>query len=269
MPHTFILTPSPTLPHQDAKVGDLLKQLASAQSSVKQLTVRASDCDKVQSSVDQLTVRASDCDKKVQLASSDAQKLHSQIAAQEAVIKAKDAVIKTDEQKIQTLTQQKKELEADRAATEAKATAEAKHVADWKAKAEAEANAAADWKARAEAEVKSKADVSDDSDANDASDEAEAAAIAHRNSRRSPSNRRVNRRWADLDARRNRRSYSPSTFHGRLFSRYQNYCRGSRTGRKVHICVVIDMLEHKLANSEISMKDVDRDLETMLSDLGN
>jgi len=112
--------------NHDAKVGDLLKQLASAQSSVDELTVRASDCDKkVQSSVDQLTVRASDCDKKVQLASSDAQKLHSQIAAQEAVIKAKDAVIKTDEQKIQALTQQKKELEADmtahRAATESKA----------------------------------------------------------------------------------------------------------------------------------------------------
>ena len=100
-------------------------------------------------------------------------------------------------------------------------------------------------------------------------DEAEAATIARRYSRRSPSNRRVNRRWADLDARRNRRSYSPSTFHGRLFSRYQNYCRGSRTGRKVHICLVIDALERKLANSEINMKDVDRDLETMLSDIGN
>jgi chromosome segregation ATPase len=140
MPHTFILTPPPTLPHQDAKVGDLLKQLASAQSSV-----------------DRLTVRASDCDTKVLLASSDAQKLHSQISAQEAVIKAKDTVIKTDEQKIQALTQQKKELEADmtahRAATEAKLAAEAKHVADWKAKAEAEAKAAADWKARAEAFV--------------------------------------------------------------------------------------------------------------------
>jgi hypothetical protein len=29
------------------------------------------------------------------------------------------------------------------------------------------------------------------------------------------------------------------------------------------------MLEHKLENSEINMKDVDRDLETMLSDIGN
>ena len=174
--------------------------------------------------------------------------------------------------------------------------AEAKHLADWKAKAEAEAKAAADWKAKSEAEAKGTAywkavadeaaakataaaqavahasddtDAADDSDANDAADEAEAATIARRYSRRSPSNRRVNRRWADLDARRNRRSYSPSTFHGRLFSRYQNYCRGSRTGRKVHICVVIDMLEHKLENSEINMKDVDRDLETRLSDLGN
>ena len=61
-------------------------------------------------------MRASDCDKKVQLASSDAQKLNSQIADQEAVIKTKDTVIKTDEQKIQTLSQQKKDLEADMAA---------------------------------------------------------------------------------------------------------------------------------------------------------
>ena len=76
-------------PAASDKVGDLLKQLASAQSSV-----------------DQLTVRASDCDKKVQLAASDAQKLHSQISAQEAVIKAKDTVIKTDEQNIQKLIKQ-------------------------------------------------------------------------------------------------------------------------------------------------------------------
>jgi len=239
--------------NHDAKVGDLLKQLASAQSSV-----------------DRLTVRASDCDTKVLLASSDAQKLHSQISAQEAVIKAKDTVIKTDEQKIQALTRQKKELEADmtahRAATEAKLAAEAKHVADWKAKAEAEAKDTAYWKtvadeaaakatasAEAGAHASDDTDAADDSDANDGADEAEAAATIRRYSRHSPSNR----------------SYSPSTFHARLFSRYQNYCRGSRTGRKVHICVVIDMLEHKLANSEISMIDVDRDLETMLSDLGN
>ena len=241
--------------------------------------------------MDQLTVRASDCDKKVLLASSDAQKLHFQIAAHEAVIKAKDSVIKTDEQKIQTLTQQKKELEADRAAAKAKATAEDKQVANLKAKIEAEVKAKVDWKNRAEAEAKNKADVSAKavadlkaaakataaarikakaSAAAEAAAIAEAAAVARRNSRRLPSNRRVNRQWANRDSRRNRRSYSPSTFHhGRLFSRYQNYCRGSRTGRKVHICVVIDMLEHKLENSEINMKDVDRDLETMLSDLGN
>jgi ribosome assembly protein YihI (activator of Der GTPase) len=47
--------------------------------------------------------------------------------------------------------------------------------------------------------------------------------------------------------------------HRSLYSRYQDYCRGPRSGRKLKICIVIDMVQRKLADSELNLDEVDND----------
>ena len=225
-------------------------------------------------------------------------------AAAEAVAAAKAKAAADAKAAAEAATKAKAEADARlkaelgaRVAADAKAKADAKAVADakaaaaeWKAKAEAEA------KSRADAEAKAKADISAlVAKARAEADDDEKYVVIRRTSRRrptgrssryvrrfsggrasprhfrnSPSYRRVYRRSAHRVTRRNRSSAaSESAIRGSLFSRYQNYCRGSRSGRKLRICIVIDMLQRKLENAEIGRGDADSEVDTLLGDLGD
>jgi len=55
-------------------------------------------------------------------------------------------------------------------------------------------------------------------------------------------------------------------------SRYRNYCNGKNsrsTSRKIRICIVVDMLQRKLADNEIAEEEAENDLQQYIGDLGD
>jgi len=166
------------------------------------------------------------------------------------------------------------------ASAHAKAAAEAKVAAEWKAKAEAEARARADsssqghasasaaaeakvaafWKAKAETEAKARAEFEARANAHLDSMIAKYRALVKEASKAESESQAEDEFASHIEHRSTHRSSLRGyVSHRSLYSRYQDYCRGPRSGRKLKICIVIDMVQSKLANSELNRDEVDND----------
>ena len=66
--------------------------------------------------------------------------------------------------------------------------------------------------------------------------------------------------------RKNGKCVKPSEF-----SRYRDRCNGkngrSTSSKSIRICIVVNMLQRKLSNQEMTLEDADNDLQQYLSDL--